>query len=168
MKKYSALVLFAFLTAAFAGCGTPLPSDFPNLVPVKITVTDSGTPIDNVAVGLTQSDSGTSYATGGNTDAAGLLEVTTSMATHQAKGCPVGKFKVTLNKKPKYPSEKPQEEINQMTPEQTDAYGKIISKEAKEAKPIIPVKLNSMTTTPIEIDVPDGGKDFDFDISQYK
>ncbi|MDR3108571.1 MAG: carboxypeptidase-like regulatory domain-containing protein [Planctomycetaceae bacterium] len=156
------------LFVVMMGCSqSNKPKDFPNLVPVKITVIDGTTPIEGVSVVLMQTDTGTSLVAGGNTDKAGVLNVTTSQATYQAKGCPVGKYKVTLSKSPKLPSEKTREEINQMTPEETDAYTKIITKEAKQAKPIIPPSLSSITTTKLEVEIPSGGTEITININEY-
>lgn len=161
-------LLFLPFLFFWVGCNPSVPSNFPSVVPVKVTVNDQGSPIDNVAVVFTVSDSGVSHIVGGNTDPSGVVELKTTQATHQVKGCPLGKYKVTLNKAPKLPSEKTREEINRMTPEETNAYSQIIEKETKEAKPIIPTPLTSITTTPITVEVPAGGKDFTFDISEYK
>ena len=166
LQRILVLIFCAVLLVCF-GCGSSIPPGFPDLVPLKITVTDGGSPMDKVSVGVLTTDYGISYTTGGITDSNGVVEVVTSMATYQAKGSPVGKYKVTLYKKPKLPSEKPQEEINQMTPEETTAYGNLIHKEMQKAKPVVPVQLHSVTTTPLEIEVQAGGGEFSFDISEY-
>ena len=93
--------LIGVLTASYllvvAGCSdNTQPTGMPKLIPVTVTVTQGGTPLEGATVQLIALDSANSqWAAGGSTDAAGVANFVT---LGQYQGVAPGKYKVTVSK----------------------------------------------------------------------
>ena len=158
------------MAAMTVGCSDGKPADFPAVSPLTITVTDAGAPVADAIVTLyPQGAKLGSCGIGGVTDAQGVVEVMTSMSGYQGSGCPEGKFKITVVKEPIYPSQLPQDQVNQMTPEESSAYAKKLDDERATTPRPIPNTLESLGKTPLLIDVKSGEENkLDVNIAEYK
>ena len=127
------------------GCGPSL-----KLVPVEGTITLDGNPLANKSLSFAP-ESGSGTSGGGNTDASGkykLLAVVPGATTDQL-GIPPGKYKVTVFE-PLIP-------IDQQVEEGTDSDPGPGLVPEKMTKSKIPLIYQHMDTTPLVIEVPEGG-----------
>ncbi|TWT65957.1 carboxypeptidase regulatory-like domain-containing protein [Allorhodopirellula solitaria] len=82
--------------AFFAGCsGEELPVGMPSLQPVKVTIVQGGTPLEGASVQLMPEDASNTWASGGSTDAMGVVNI---MTLGKYDGAPAGTYKVTVDK----------------------------------------------------------------------
>jgi hypothetical protein len=93
-------VLLASCTLGFSllGCspGVEVPAGMPELYPVALTLTQSGSPLEGASVQLLAQDPAiATWQCGGYSDATGKVEIKT-MGQHV--GAPVGKYKVLVTK----------------------------------------------------------------------
>ncbi|GHT36230.1 hypothetical protein FACS189427_07450 [Planctomycetales bacterium] len=168
MKKY----VFALVVSitCICGCGgVPAPDELKNLVPVSVTVTDGGTPLDDVAVTLSPKTGGGAWASCGITDAKGVAVIQTTRASYTGKGAPAGDYKIMLIKGIKFPADlQPQETDQDLAPQAAAA------KEAKrndflKKNRIIPEAFENAAKSPVDLTAaPKTGATLTVDISQYK
>ena len=99
MKRLIVLVLVFCGSGCFTGCsGEKLPSDFPRVFPMTVTVKDGTTPLSEVKVMFypATTGAGASFASSGTTDANGVAQMKTSQGGFSKAGVPVGEFVVTV------------------------------------------------------------------------
>ncbi|TWU09998.1 carboxypeptidase regulatory-like domain-containing protein [Allorhodopirellula heiligendammensis] len=98
MKTLSISKLFIIGLSAtfFVGCsGDELPVGMPSLQPVKVTIVQDGTPLEGASVQLMPEDASNTWASGGSTDATGVVNI---MTLGKFEGAPAGTYKVTVDK----------------------------------------------------------------------
>ncbi len=94
MKKV--IIAFLPLFLFVLGCGGQrLPSDMPKLYPVKLTITQKGTPCAGASVFLANEDSNFKWAVTGVTDQTGVAELKTNGSY---TGAPAGKYNISVRK----------------------------------------------------------------------
>jgi hypothetical protein len=124
-----------------------------NLVPVQGTATLDGEPLKNKSLLFTPAE-GEGIPGSANTDANGkyeLLAIVTGL-TEAKKGVPPGRYKVTASE-PAIPIEGGDEEIE----------GMILPGEAVASG--IPQRYQSTDTTPLVVEVPEGGGTIDLELT---
>jgi hypothetical protein len=168
VKKY----VFALVVSitCICGCGgVPAPDELKDLVPVSVTVTDGGTPLDNVAVTLSPKTGGGAWASCGITDAKGIAVIQTTRASYTGKGAPSGDYKVVLIKSVEFPADLQPQEIDQDLPPQAAAAKEAKRNDFLKKNRIIPEVLETAAKSPVELTAaPKTGAVLTVDISQYK
>ena len=80
----------------FSGCGEKLPSDFPKVYPMTVTVTDGTAPLSDVKIMCYQVDGTGAFASSGSTDANGVARISTAQGAFNKAGIPAGDYVVTV------------------------------------------------------------------------
>jgi hypothetical protein len=134
-----------------AGCSDN-PDGFPKVVPCVVTVTDNGTPVEDVFVQIATVPQTSSLSSVAKTDAHGNAAIQTQLGTFAKPGVPVGKLVMVLKKRPEVPDFKSAEEREKMTFDQAKAYSEEIEARRNKLPPIIPPTLTSSQTSPLTMD----------------
>lgn len=92
----SGFLAIGLASAVFAGCSSEeLPVGMPSLQPVRVTIMQEGTPLEGASVQLMPEEASNTWASGGSTDAMGIVEI---MTMGKYNGAPAGKYKVIVDK----------------------------------------------------------------------
>jgi hypothetical protein len=97
-RVFRNLLASGIVGVSLLGCssGVELPAGLPELYPVALTLTQSGSPLEGASVQLISEDAALAkWQCGGASDATGKVEIKT-MGQHT--GAPAGKFKVLVSK----------------------------------------------------------------------
>jgi hypothetical protein len=97
MQCYRLHFIVVFFLVTSAGCFGSLtkPAELPQLHPLTLTITQDGQPLAEAIVSLKPQDDANKWATGGVSDAQGIVKVKTA---GNFPGAPEGKYKVTVIK----------------------------------------------------------------------
>ncbi|MDO5552630.1 MAG: hypothetical protein Q4G68_02600 [Planctomycetia bacterium] len=96
VTRHTMSLVAASLLALLTGCATQkTPDGLPDLVPCKVTITQSGAPVENVEVYLKNKNKEEGWATAGRTDESGTAEM---YSLGKYKGIPKGEYIVVLQK----------------------------------------------------------------------
>jgi 5-hydroxyisourate hydrolase-like protein (transthyretin family) len=113
----------------------------PPLVPVRITITQDGTPLADAAVTLINNDTSLSrWVVGGRTDASGVCNVCTQ---GKYSGAPHGSFKVLVRK-----------EESEIVNDEQNFYD------------VVEEKYKTVLTTDLTLEVPNSGATQTFDVGK--
>jgi hypothetical protein len=156
--------LSAFLLAC-CGCGTNVPDDLRNLVPVTITVTDGSQPVLGIQVTLISRSGSNLFACNGITDASGVAMIQSSRSTFVGKGAPAGTYTVVLLQHFDLPPE--------LESLESDSAAVQRDKERKREEfyrqnRVVPEPLASTATSPVELVVEKPRTAIEIDISKYR
>jgi hypothetical protein len=155
--KYSVLLSMA-VAVNFAGCGGGEPSDRPGRAPVTVTVKHNGTAVEAATVTFhPKSEEGKGAY--GITDSSGQVQLTTFPDT-PGDGVIPGEYTVTVQKSEGASSDGVFGDAEE-SDEGSDEEG---GEEAPESKDLLPEKYKDPTTTDLSATVPEGGKDFEFNL----
>ena len=161
MKRSFVLSLAAVVCLVSAiGCGgKKLPDGMPDLYPLTVNVTYSGTPAQGVLLTFYSDQVG--YGVSGKTDDAGKAIIKTQ---GEFPGAPAASYLVTATK---YRDEESQ--YGKIPPldeeEQAEWYEKVRAEDLKGHLLVSP-EFTDRETTPIEIEVAPGTKTFDIDLGE--
>lgn len=155
MRSFTLLSLSALLLTCF-GCGSGIPDELRNLVPVTITVTNGSTPIPGILVRLSAKGGQGAYAVNAVTNESGTAEIQSSRSSFSGKGAPAGTYAVVLVENVSLPAELEPLETDQDLPPAQQA--------AKERKreiflrknQTLPPVLTASGTSPLELVVAQG------------
>ncbi|MDO5553714.1 MAG: hypothetical protein Q4G68_08120 [Planctomycetia bacterium] len=157
MKYYFTMLTICLCVICLAGCGGPQkPDGFPETVPFTLTVMRDGSPLPEASVQL-YPETASDAATGGITDAQGVVSLATTRGNYSNSGSPVGTFKVTVSKRVTIPGELSREECLKMSPDESAAYSKKMEEAEKSVPPEVAEKYHSVATTPLSVTVTKGG-----------
>jgi hypothetical protein len=149
-RIYGPSICAVAMLCVVSGCGGP----GVNLVPVEGTVTLDGEPLRNKSLMfMSASQEGTNA--GGNTDDAGRYELLAQIpgAVKDHKGIPPGRYKVLIFE-PLIPIESTVED---------EHYEPVFI--PGEERSGIPPAYQSFQTTPLEVEVPEGGGEINLELS---
>lgn len=141
-RPFAGLVAACAVGFSLMGCSpsVEIPDGLPELYPVAITLTQSGSPLEGASVQLVAQDAAIAkWQCGGFSDATGKVEIKT-MGQHV--GAPVGKFKVLVTK----------ESIESSAGADSSPGAATVS----TTYALVDPKFQSATTTPATIDVTTG------------
>ncbi|MDO5552614.1 MAG: hypothetical protein Q4G68_02520 [Planctomycetia bacterium] len=172
MIKYRSAVLLAtsVLLIATLGCGAKdkRPEGFPKLYPITVQINNNGQPFSGAGVRFETND-GAQYSIVGTTDEMGKAVLETAMGSYFAAGCPLGTFKVTINKFDREELDKLVEQQKNLPPQVEDLkLAAKITQLEDNMKPLVPKKLLRADTTPIDVTVDESSTEFTFDVNEYK
>ncbi len=160
-QLWIATCLFASIGFFSLGCSEPLPAGMPKLQKVKITLTQEGKPCDDAKIGLNPIGGNAQWSSGGTTNSQGVLEP----VTHgKYKGMPVGKYKVTVDKSVGEGEPPPPSPIDAESQKKFNEYK--ASGKTYHLYQVIPDKYRLRDSSPLEIDVTEGGGEFTLDIPE--
>lgn len=144
------------------------PAGFPKVVHCQVVVTDGGSPLEGVTVGLLPDNPTGSLVLSGKTDALGIATVRSMLGSYSKDGAPEGSYTVTLSKVASVdlPTVSSQEEYDRLTPEQRANMEKEQLK-AIEAARIVPEHLGN-SQSPLKLQVDSSGGRLEVDIKDYK
>jgi len=98
-RAITSSILLLLASIFMAGCGEKRPGGMPKLYPVSIIVMQEGTPLEGALVQLVSEDrANVMWGPGGTSNASGVAVLHTN-GTY--KGVPLGKYKVTVEKRVK-------------------------------------------------------------------
>lgn len=146
-----------------SGCGPSKPNQFPDVVPVTLTVLRDGKPLPNIKVKLNYETSVNSALVSGETDDKGVCSFRTSLAEYVADGAPAGKVKVTMSV---------DSASNSATPAPT-SYEEVAAIQAKqrqeqeEARKILPPCVLQLRDTTVTYDIPAEGGVFTVNLEEF-
>lgn len=149
----SLYLLSAFSVIAIAGCGGSKPSNRPNTVPVKGTVTYKGAPVEGATVSFMPQDAKGKGAVG-KTAKSGEYRLATFGA---GDGVMPGSYRVKITKTTSQ---------NRLTEEQEKQYmaqGKQLPPNVEKDE--LPVKYKQEATSQLTADVKEGGKPINFELT---
>ncbi|MCF0233891.1 MAG: carboxypeptidase regulatory-like domain-containing protein [Thermoguttaceae bacterium] len=132
---------FVLLGAAF-GCKEKRPDGMPDLVPVKLTITQEGKPLAEAEIGFYNSENAR-WGVGGIADENGVTKIRTY---GKYEGAPAGKYKVTVSKI-RDDGKAEMEGLSPLDPK----YG-----ELRQKYPLfylVPAKYRDEAETPLEIEI---------------
>jgi len=163
------IILTAGLIVAGCGGGTSKPPGSPPVFPVKVTVVDGGTPIQNASVTFVYAEHPTA-GTVGFTDANGVAEMRSIFGSYVGPGAPAGRCKVIVTKEPMLPDgvAKSSEEMDTMSESEVRAHQAQVARTLAALPREVPPSLSDIVTTPIEFEVMKGRNDFTIDVSQHR
>ena len=109
--QFAAIIVLLLLLAGIGGCGSPAkPDGLPTLYSCKITITQSGQPLDDAIVQFHGVNNSVPWTVSGVTNRAGIAAMKTQA---QFAGAPEGEYIVTVTKKvqekSQYPDSPPQD-----------------------------------------------------------
>jgi hypothetical protein len=166
-EQFMYFLFLVLLLCCFVGC-TSTPTEFADLKPVTITVTNGGKPVDGVLVLLNSKTSHSLYSCSAVTNISGIANICTTVRTKIAKGAAPGDYTVVLNKNPTLPDELLPTEEEQTFSEKKRADLQVKRKIFLEKNRIIPKMLEDSSTSPIELTVTEkNGTKLDIDLSKY-
>ena len=161
MKHVSIILSLIALCAAVTGCGPQKPADMPDVVPFKVKIVDGDKPIEGVHV-IFSYDKNPVIA--GDTNSAGIAEMTTTLQKYTAKGVPQGSFKVTCVKEPVVEHWKTMQEIAEMSPGESAAYYKEYQEKCAAVPREIPKSWGDVSNPVLTVDVDGSSNEVTFDV----
>ena len=166
MKRLLCVGVCVVSCLTLTACESPKPEGFPeNLIPVKITVTNTEGPVEGARVVLT--DKSGSIIIGATTDADGVAKVRTVLANYSEEGVEPGEYKVTVQKEPRVADTWTQQDYVQKGKTEADKHGaEIRAAEAKMPR-IVPEALTRIGSTPLSITVASDPVDFPIDLTKF-
>jgi len=165
MTKYFFTFFGALFLLGLVSCSKP--SDLPGLVSCEITVTNGGTPVDNVRVSMKDESSAGSWSIHGTTNPSGVAKMSTTYTRYTGSGVPVGKYKVAVSKEPDDLPPPPHTDDGMPSQERE----KIMQEWEAEynKKRVIPEKLAFLSSTPFTVEVVAGtGGKLTIDLAGHK
>ena len=164
MRTSTLLSLSTFLLTC-CGCGTQAPDDLRNLVPVTVTVTDSGQPVSGIQVMLNSKSGSNLFACNGMTNTSGMAMIESSRSTFTGKGAPVGTYTVVLLEHFDLP---PDLESHDGDSSAVQAAKERKREEFYRQNRVIPIPLTSSATSPVELVVDKPRAAVEIDISKHR
>jgi hypothetical protein len=128
----------------------------PETVPCTVTVLQNGSPVSDAEVILYPDGGNRALIIRGMTNSSGVATISTSLGAYTISGAPVGKSRVTVDKKFDVPP-------SPLTPDQvSDLEGEALARHERERQEainkarIIPEKIASIALTPLSLTVVSG------------
>lgn len=165
--KLSLLFGFFVILFSFAGCGKSLPDGLPPLAPCKVKIHDNGSPLENIGVTFSRTEGQSGWSLNGQTGSDGVAIAQTIVSSFDAKGLPVGTYRVALSERIELPSELIENDDIFITEKQRADIAKKRERYLAEHQKV-PAVLCNPSKTPLELTVTDSGGDLDVDISKFK
>ena len=147
--------------AVISGCGQPKPSQFPDVVPVSLTVLRDGQPLANSSVKLNYEKSINSAVVSGTTDEKGVCKFQTALAEYVTEGAPVGSAKVTMTVDAASAGPPPS------SPDEVAAYQAEQRRLQEEARKVLPPCVLSIRDSTLVYDIPAEGGAFTVNLEEY-
>jgi hypothetical protein len=160
---FSLLPLLLFL---LIGCSKS-PPELGTLYPVTITVTDKGVPLEGILVSLVDKEPQIPRGCSALTNSAGVAKITTSLRSYTGNGVVTGNYRVALSKMVTLPPELQGSDEDLDLPENKRKEREKKRTEFLEKNRVIPLLLESRTSSPIELTVEKKSTVLTIDISQY-
>jgi len=166
-NNYSKTILVCFIVLFVAGCKRA-PDHFPSVVPCNVTF--QGKIVDEFIVFLTPETTEKrdpkavdQWVCSGKTNSSGYVRMSCVQGTYMKYGVPEGKYKVTLSRKFVDPDAMDLKDYHNAAPEVKAAEDKRFMETYAATKPF-PDTCASPVTTPLEITVTKGIKDYVIEI----
>ena len=160
-RNISLLTAALLLAPLLSGCGPKKPDQFPDVVPVSLTVLRDGKPVPNAKVSLNYASSVNSALVTGTTDEKGVCKFQTALVEYVADGAPVGSAKVTM-------AVELQQEVRQPTSQEDVAAVQAEQrKRQEEAGKILPPCLLTARDSTLIYEIPAEGGDFTVNLEEY-
>ena len=164
-----------FLVLFFIGC-SKIPPDLPPLAPCKVKVHDNGHPLAKIDVAFQRVEGQAGWSLNGRTGADGVAIAQTICGSFNAKGIPIGTYRVTLKEHIELPPELNNVSGNAKDPTMYDPT--ISDKQRKDLVDqrqkylaehrMLPAILCDPAQTPLELAVTTSGAELDVDVSRFK
>ena len=139
-----------------AGCGASRPAEMPETVPYAITVLQNGSPVSDAEVILYPDGGNRALVVRGLTNSSGIATIRTSLGAYTTSGAPVGKSKVTVDKKFDVPpSPLTPDQVSDLEGEASERYERERREAINKAR-IVPEKIASIALTPLSLTVASG------------
>jgi hypothetical protein len=154
-------VIVAMLVATI-GCGPDLPEGMPKLHDTTVTIMMDGKPLTVATVTLTPVDEANmQWSAGGTTDEQGVVVIHT---LGEYEGAAAMKYKVSVNRMSNVDQADVVVDPNATMAEQQAAF----NANNQPGEQLVPDHLTFTSSTPIEIEVTDGGENvFTIDLDEY-
>ena len=149
-----------FLVFLFIGCGKSPPPGLPPLAPCKIKVHNNGSPVENIGVTFQRTEGQSGWSLNCQTGPDGVGVVQTIAGSYEAKGIPIGKYRITLRERIELPAELMGDDYDQA----------VIAKQQQYLAEhrTLPAILYNASQTPLELTVTESGAELDVDVAKYK
>ena len=165
--KRNLLWCLLVLVAVFGASCTKAPEGMPKTYPCTITVIKDSAPVADAMIVLYTENPVANLVSSGMTDSSGNARIVSLYKNYQAKGAPVGSYKVTITKLQHVEVKETPNEIAEMSPDKQAALTQWIQEQRAALPKIVPDALTQDDTTPLFVEVtPDGGR-LDVDLSKY-
>ena len=139
----------------------------PKVYPVKLTVMDGDSPLEDATVILVANNPINNIVVGGTSNSSGVVDLRTTYASYSEKGAPLGSYKITVQKEHPVIQTKTDEELQKMGPGEIADHGLKLMAE-RDAKPkLVPQNVTRSATTPFSIEVVEKGTELTIDLSPF-
>ena len=153
-------VHFFLILLVLIGCQkVQPPTGLPPLVPCKVKVHDNGNPLANISVSFQRIEGHGGWSLNGMTGSDGVAVAKTIAGSYEARGLPIGMYRVTLIES----IELPPELINDDDPTMSKKQQKYFAEHCT-----VPEILRDPSKTPLELTVTESGVEWDVDIAKFK
>jgi len=170
--KRIALFVLCCSWICFSGCAEQIPSDFPKVFPLTVTVTDGTTPLSDVKIAFLHLDGG-GFAVGGTTNASGIANPITAQGAFTKAGIPAGEYVVTVQDVQKIDLGVSPEEIARMSRNEQSELEKKRQELLKATPKKVPAVLcqsggRITDRSPIRFTPTEGKNELSIDVANYK
>jgi len=160
-------MIFYVAATFFTVSCTKAPDGMPKTYSCTIKVIKDSVPLEGANITLFPENPVGDLVSSGITDTSGHAKIVSLYKNYQAKGAPVGTYKVVITKLPFVEHTKTPQEIALMSPGDANAYEKeFLAKRAALPK-IVPDALTKEADTPLKVEVTTSGGELEVDLSKY-
>jgi len=171
--KHIILLIFCCCLIGFSGCGEKLPSDFPKIYPITVTVMDGSSPMPGVKIMFYPVGGAGTFASSGSTDDNGVAKITTAQGAFSKVGLPAGEFIVTAEDVIDVGPRLTREEFDQLSMAEKNKMSMEQRKKHAEYERKVPVVLCNQLgavadRSPIRFTATTGKNELKINIAEYK